>query len=239
MTTSAKLTDKDLGLSLFRNTLGFRDCAPATLDALVSAGRLRSYGKGETVVRRGEPFDFLCLVVRGSIETSLNARDGHRHLISFLQPGAVAGMISLLDGLGHVNDMIARERETLVLLIAGDVVRALRASDPRLVRAFEMHLAFRSRLMYERLDTHPGIDLPTRMARMVVLLARLHGVSGAAGITLALKMSQADFADLLGVTRQRVNYALKQLRESGLIQVKSSSITVSDLNRLEAYSRQQ
>ena len=239
MTTSAKSKDKDLGLSLLRNTLGFRDCATATLDALVREGRLRSYGKGETVVRRGEPFDCLCLIVRGSIETSLNARDGHRHLISFLLPGAVAGMISVIDGLGHVNDMIAREAQTLVLLMAGDAVRSLRSRDPSLVRAFETHLAFRSRLLYERLDTHPGIDLPTRMARMVVLLARLHGVNGAAGITLPLKMSQADYADLLGVTRQRVNYALKQLRETGLIQVDRSCITVSDLDRLLAYSRQQ
>jgi CRP-like cAMP-binding protein len=239
MTISAPSIEKSQGLSLIRNALGFRDCAFTTIEALVSAGRLRSYGKGEAVVRRGEIFDTLFFVMQGSIETSLNARDGHRHLISYLQPGSVAGMISVVDGLGHVNDMFARERDTVVLMIAGSVVRELRDRDPQLVRAFESHLAFRSRLMYERLDTHTGTDLPTRMARMIVLLCRLHGVSGPEGSTLALKMSQADYADFLGVTRQRINYALKELRELGLVQVKNSTLTVADMDSLERYSRQQ
>lgn len=238
MTNLAQTPEKELALSLIGKTLGFRDCHPSTLKALVLGGHLRNYGKGEAVVRRGEAFDALCLIVQGSLETSINHPDGHRQLISFLQPGDVAGMISVLDGLGHVNDLFARERGTLALLIPGDVVRSLRAQDRTLVHAFELQLAFRSRLMYERFATHPGTGLDIRLARMIVVLSRVYGVEVPSGILLAVKMSQADLGDLLGVTRQRINYALNQLKDLGLIEMRYSTITVLGMNQLQAFANQ-
>ncbi|MEI8156003.1 MAG: Crp/Fnr family transcriptional regulator [Burkholderiales bacterium] len=236
MTNSAQKTAKDLALSLIGKTLGFRDCHASTLNALVLGGHIRHYGKGEAVVRRGEAFDALCLIIQGSLETSINHPDGHRQLISFLQPGDVAGMISVLDGLGHVNDLFARERGTAALLIPGELVRSLRAQDRTLAHAFELQLAFRSRLMYERLATHPGTELDMRLARMIVVLSRVYGVEVPKGILLAVKMSQADLGDLLGVTRQHINYALSQLKELGLIEMKYSTITVLSLDQLQAFA---
>ena len=236
MTIPAQSTGKSLALTLLGKTLGFRDCRPETLAALVEGGRLQTFGKGEAIVRRGEAFETLFLIVRGSVETSINPREGHRHLISFLQPGDVAGIIGILDGLGHVNDMYARERGTELLLMPGALVREQRARDPRLVHAFELQLAFRSRLLYERLDTHPGVELEVRLARMVLVFSRLYGVPCEDGTVLALKMSQADLGDLLGVPRQRINTALKILKDQGFIQIKYSTLTVTDMDGMQAFS---
>jgi len=62
---------------------------------------------------------------------------------------------------------------------------------------------------------------------------------------------QADNHDLAGrsfvvvvqnaepVTRQRVNYALKELKERNLINVQYSTITVTDMHQLEVLSNSQ
>lgn len=236
MTSFAESSNKVLALSLIGKALGFRDCKQLTLTTLINEGQLHTYGRGEAIVRKGSPFDVLCLVVRGSVETSINPKDGHRHLISFLQPGDVAGVIGVVDRLGHVNDLIARERGTVILRMPGDLVRSLRERDPKLVHALELQLAFRSRLLYELLDTRPRKELASRLARVITVLARMYGTETKVGTTLGLKMSQADFADMTGVTRQRVNYALKALRDQGLISMAYSTITVPDTGKLELFA---
>ena len=236
MTNSINSADKNLALSLWRKTLGFRDCLPSTLDALVQAGHIRAYGKGAVVVHRGDPFDALCLILQGSVETSLNPKDGHRHLIGYLQAGDVFGLISVIDRKGHVNDMCARETKTAILHVQGDQVRKLRAVDAKLIEAFEAQLAFRSRLMYERLDTRPGVDLATRLARMVLAQVQFYDSASTPDAMPALKLSQSDFADLLGVTRQRVNSAIKQLKDLGLIEVNYSVVRVPDSQKLQVFA---
>ena len=217
-----------LARRLLGQAVGFRDCAPATLDAMVAGGTIRVLGKGELLAGRGGRFDCLCVVVQGSLETSLLRRDGHRHLISFLQPGDTAGMIGLIDGLGHVNDLRGRGTRTTVLLVPGVLVRALRAGDPTLGMAFEMQLAFRSRLLYERLAADPSLSLDARLARLLTTLASLYGVQRSDGVLDSMKISQADLADWLGVSRQTINLAMQQLREARLIHARYSTVTIAD-----------
>lgn len=228
---------KDQARTLIGNTLGFRDCRATSLDTLVSAGGVRMLGKGEVLVHRGDAFDALCLVVVGSLETRIIHADGHRHLISFLQPGDIAGLISVLDGLGHMNDLVAREAGTAVLLMPGTLVRELREIDPSIVRAFEMQLAFRSRLLHDRLAADPAMALDARLARLLLTLARLHGQQRPDGLLLTIKIAQTDLADWLGASRQSVNGALQTLRQKDLIRMTYSTVTLVDSAKLIALAR--
>lgn len=233
-TQNASSSVKVQARTLIGNSLGFRDCQVTSLDALVSAGSVRTLGKGQVLVHRGDPFDTLCLVVRGSLETRIMHADGHRHLISFLQPGDIAGLISVLDRLGHMNDLVAREAGTAVLLMPGPLVRELREVDHLIGRAFEMQLAFRSRLLHDRLAADPAMALDARLARLLLLLARLHGQQRPDGLLLTIKIAQTDLADWLGASRQSVNAALQTLRQKDLIRMTYSTVTLVDFARLTA-----
>jgi CRP/FNR family transcriptional regulator, cyclic AMP receptor protein len=236
-TNSGQPVLKVTARALLGRAMGFRDCLPATLDALVAAGEVRTLGKGETLVRRGEPFDRLCLLIQGSLEVSLLRHDGHRHLISFLQPGDLAGLISLLDGMGHVNNMAARGAQTALLLVPGDAVRSWRAQDPMLGRAIELQLAFRTRLLYERFAADASVPVASRLAGLLRTLAGLYGSEGPEGIRLDIKISQSDLADWLGVTRQRINAAIQKLQQDGLIRLSYSRITIVDPGSLAELAR--
>jgi len=221
--TSAKATAR----GLLGAALGFRDCRPETLDALIDAGHARALGKGELFLSQGEPFNMLCLVVEGSVEVSLLRHDGRRHLISFLQPGDLVGLMCLIDGQGHVNDLRARHA-TSVWLVPGDVVDRLRGQDPALGQAFERQLVFRSRMLYERLSADPSMPLDQRLARLLHLLSGLYGRPQDGALQLDMKVSQADLADWLGVSRQRINFVIQQLERDGLISLRYSAITITN-----------
>jgi len=221
---------------LLGKALGFRDCESSTLDTLVDNGSLRTLGKGEILARRGEPYQALCLIVRGFIESSLMRQDGHRQLIGFLQAGDVAGLIGLIDGLGHVHDLRARDTDTTVLLIPAEILRKFKAHDVKLSAAFELQLAFRSRLLYERLSTDASIPVEARAARLILTLSGLYGVSQDNEVRLGIKLSQVDLADWLGVSRQRINSAMNQLKTDGAIKLNYSNITIVDKEKLVAFA---
>ncbi len=218
--------------SLFDRSPGFRACDPATLDQMVASGDLRRMGNGEWLARRGDPFDALGLVVHGAIENIRLRADGHRHLLNFLQPGDLVGIIGLIDGLGSVNDLRAVGSDCVVLIIAGATIRRFRAIDAGIGRAFELELALRSRFLYERLSADPSMTLDVRIARLLRSLARMYGEPCADGVRLKMKLSQADLGDWLGASRQRSNYAIGQLKSDGLITMRYSNITVTDPIRL-------
>lgn len=224
---------KILARALLSRAIGFRECESTTLDAMVEAARIQRLNKGELLAQRGGAFDALCLVVEGTIEASLTRHDGRRQLTSFLQAGDLVGMISLVDGMGHVNDLRARQKAA-VLTIPGDDVRRLREVDPKLSRAFELQLAFRSRLLYERLSADPSCPLEQRLARLLNTLANLYGLPRGEEVILNMKLSQSDMADWLGASRQRVNFVVKQLEAQGLIRIRYSTITIVKPSELMA-----
>lgn len=225
--TNSIASSHELGLArgLIGRALGFRDCPASTLDSLVSAGRVIHLGKGEALALRGAPSQFVYVVVSGTLESSLTRSDGHRHLVSYLQPGDTTGIVGLLDGLGHINDLRAKGRCS-VLLIPKAALQELRAADPSLVIAFEMQMAFRSRLLYERLASDQSLPLETRVARLLHTLAGLYGLTRGEEILLNLKVSQADLADWLGTSRQRINEVMQKMQVDGLIRVRYASISL-------------
>ncbi len=217
---------------MLQNALGFDACRPATLDALAAAGRAHRMVKGEALVRRGDPFDHFCILAAGSLESRVLLESGVRHLLHFLQPGDLFGITTCCDGGPHVVDLIARDDDTIALMIPGAAVRALSAEDPGLPQAFARQLAFRGRELYERLVADSSMELKARLARLIVGFARQYGIDRPDGREVSFKASQADFADILGATRQSVNAAFHAFREEGLIATRYSTIKVVDFDRL-------
>ncbi len=211
---------------------GFEHCQAQTLDRLVAAGQLRALPKGEVLARRGEPFDLFGILVLGSLESRVLLKGGQRRLLHYLQPGEVFGMTTCCDGGPHVVDLIARGVDTRVVLIPGAVIRALCNEDPALPMAFVHQLAFRGRELYERLITAASVGLSARLARLIIGYARHHGIDKPFGRQIAFKASQADFADMLGTSRQNVNSELLNFREKGFIATRYSTITVLDFEGL-------
>lgn len=230
-------TVKTLARGIIGRVVWFRDCRPDTLDELVACGQVREFGKGECVARRDQPFDYMGFVVKGSLEASYTRSWGHRHLVGLLQPGDLLGLVPSMDGLGHVNDLWARGASA-ILLVPGVELRRIREHDSLLVRAMERHLAFRCRLLFDRLITDPGLSVEARLCSLLQTLCTLYGLPRDGAIELDMKLSQSDLADWLGVSRQRVNFVVKKLEADGVIQLRYFAVTISNPAKLAELTKE-
>jgi CRP/FNR family cyclic AMP-dependent transcriptional regulator len=212
---------------------GFDVCPPEVLDELVAAGHLKHFRRGEFATRRGDPPGVVAMVVTGLLESNALQANGHRHFVGLIPPSEFFGLIGFIDRLPQTHDVTARE-ETTLLMIAEQALQRLRAGHPPVVRACEMHVVRRLRLMYERQYADPGMPLEARVANMVSMIGRLYGNPVGPHIELAFKLTQADLADWLGLSRQRVNFALKQLETERLIRLHYTTLTITNPQGLEA-----
>jgi CRP/FNR family cyclic AMP-dependent transcriptional regulator len=222
--------------ALLGEAIGFRDCPAAVLDALVATGKVRQFARGESVLQQGVPTRNAWLVIAGAFEGSVLHRDGGRHLLGLALQGSFFGLMSVVDDAPEGHDVAARAASA-AMGFSIDALRELRGREPSLIRACERQFVFRSRLLLQRVAADPAVPLDVRTAEMLCMLATLYGRPAGAGVDLAVKLSQFDLADWLGMSRQRVNFALKQLESEGLIRLRYSAVTIVEPEALRVRAR--
>ncbi|MFO1220522.1 MAG: Crp/Fnr family transcriptional regulator [Burkholderiaceae bacterium] len=224
---------RQLARSLMERAPGFSQCSAALLDELVAEGLLVRLAAGETLLRRGERCDGLVMVIEGALESRLVLDTGRRHLLSFVLPGMFVGFLSVIDGGPLPHDVVAH-RPAIVLRMPAATVQRLRRASLELHLAFELQLADRSRRLYDKLAESLLYPLRARLALQLVQLAESVGLRRADGWTIALRLSQADLADLLGASRQSVNTELRALQAAGLLRIAREHMECPDLDKLRA-----
>ena len=222
-----------LGHRLLSRNPAFRDCPGAVLDELVCAGQVWRHERGEVLVRHGDRAGYLGLVVSGLLQTSRLYKSGARQITCLMVPGDLFNLIEVVDP-GLQFGEITAKAASVVLRIPALEVERLQLRESRLAMAFARHLAVRLCLVFERSAASAALPLKARVAAILNLLVQLYGLPRENGVVLDIKLSQEDLADLVGMSRQRLSFALKQLETEGLIQLGYTSLMISDPARLAA-----
>ena len=207
--------------------------AAHTLEALLGSARIHRHAAGTRLSQRGQVMPDLLFVVEGSLEVSMEDSEGRRSICWYLGSAQWLGLISVIDRQGAVHNARAHG-EVVLLHVPQQAFRAALEEDPGLARYCLQMLCERSRSLYENLAAGGLLPLRARIARLLLMLLDQHGRDGHSGQEIALKLSQDEFADMLGVTRQSLNRELKALEKQGLITIAYSRITLHDVPQLRS-----
>jgi CRP/FNR family transcriptional regulator, cyclic AMP receptor protein len=204
-----------------------------TLARCIDSLRSRRYRRNETIFHQGDPGDSLYVIEAGSVKIVLPDPEGEEGaIIATLGPGDFFGELALLDGEEHSATAIALE-STEALVLRRDTFERLVDEDPNLRRALFAGLVGELR----RLTYHVGelhfLNLPGRLARRIVRMAREADPTAQGEIRLSWPFSQSELASMIGGTRQTVNRLLADFTAEGLIRIEKETLVVPDLDRLE------
>lgn len=175
----------------------------------------------------------LYVVVAGALEHARPQPSGRRFVLRYVPPGAVIGLVPVLDEQGALSDMRAHG-DTTIILIPRHPLRALLERQPTLLFRLTTELCRRIRMFDTHIEHLALLPLRQRVAHALLSLANGYGRTSSAGIEIGLKVSQDDLAAMLSVSRQRLNAELRLLVAEGLVTARYSRITVIDHVRLAA-----
>ena len=88
--------------------------------------------------------------------------------------------------------------------------------------------------MVRRFEELHTLALPQRLAREMQRLAQRFGRPVDPGVRIELAVSQGDLAALIGGSRQRVNRALGQMQQLGILRLGPTRLVLLDDARLAA-----
>lgn len=210
----------------------FAALAPPLQAAIVERARLRRLQGGELLFRRHEPGADWYGVLEGALKVGASSPQGRDLTLTYLEPGAWFGEISIFDGQPRTHDAQA-QGATTVLQLPHAEFETIYAEHPGFARALLQLQCQRLRLLFGALEEANALPLEQRLARQLLNLGRSHGQLEADGaLRIALHLPQDALAQLLGTTRQRINQALKAWERDGLLRQRYGEISLIEQPRL-------
>lgn len=211
----------------------FAELEPAALEDLARHGVVRRLASGQVLFIEGDPSEHLVLVRSGRLRVLVTSERGDELVLTVLGPGEVLGELSVIDGLPRSATVEALGATVLALFPAAQVRAALLA-NPAALLAVTLQLAGQVRRLTGGTADLVFLDLPRRLAKLVLSRAAAAGPDGTR--VAELGVNQTGLAAQLGTTRQSVNRALAGLVRRGWLQHDGARITVRDEAALSRFS---
>lgn len=195
---------------------------------------LRTFARGDDVVREGECATHSCLLLSGFAIRSKLVADGHRQIVAIHMKGEMVDLQnSLLGRADHSVEMLSDGR---VAMIPRDDIMRLAFDRPNVGRAMWIDTLVDASIFREWVANVGRRDAPTRIAHLLCEFALRLKVAGLGEQdNYELPMTQEQLADATGLTPVHVNRTLMALGAAGLIQrINPRRIVIGDWRKLAA-----
>ncbi|MBV9250324.1 MAG: Crp/Fnr family transcriptional regulator [Acetobacteraceae bacterium] len=210
----------------------FQAMKPEELNEILGLATERRVRRGQTIFQKGDDSSSMMAVLSGRVRISAVSAEGKEITLNVINPGEVFGEIALLDGQPRSADATASE-ETVLLVVERRHFLPFLTRNPDLMLRFIAVLCDRLRRTSGTLEQIALLDLPARLARVLLKLAADYGRPDAGGIRIDLKLSQRDLSTLVASTRESVNKLLSAWREDKVLTSEEGYIVLQRKGELE------
>lgn len=211
----------------------FAALPPDELRALARQAVRRKYARHELIFSQGEPGDGLYIVDRGHVLITRQNPEGDELVLSVMDRGEYFGELALFDDEPRSAGAVA-SADTTLLFLSRTSFREFIQSHPLALFASLRVIVAQLRRTTDLADEIALLDIRARLVKRLVRLVReghLETRRGSPGGTL--RITQQQFANMLGATRESVNKHLNALAGEGTVQLQRGRIHLLDLDALE------
>ena len=203
----------------------FRDLPDLALDKLAALSVRRSVRRGTRIFSQGDAGDSLLGLISGQVRISATTPAGKEVFLNIMEPGDSFGEIAVLDGNPRTANAEALLDTELFVVRRPDLL-SLIERESKLAAHLIALLCQRLRWTSELIEEAAFLSVRGRLARRLLKLADEHGTVEQRGVTL--RISQADLAGFMSVSRQIVNQYLQEWRKRGWIELGRGRIVLKD-----------
>jgi len=222
-----RMTHPNIDLERMRQVKHFRNLPLDDLAAIVAAGRVRRFEKGETVFNEGGECAGMHVLLQGRVDLCKIGPEGQLSILNTLKPVIMFNEVAVLDGGPNPVTALAAE-DSLIWSVQCGAFQLLLARYPQIALGLLEVLARRNRLMIALYGDLSFRSVPARVAKHLLELS----AGGAKAIPRAHHPIRVMAARVV-TTPEAVSRTLKALGARGLIAVDRSSIRVLDSVRLQ------
>ncbi|HYI40806.1 MAG TPA: Crp/Fnr family transcriptional regulator [Allosphingosinicella sp.] len=232
----AEMTDGDAAdaIAALLLKLRVRDLVDGEEEEVLRASisEIREHPEGRTLVRTGTTVSHSTLLVEGIVCRYKDLADGQRQIMELHVAGDFVDLHGFL--LKQLDHNLGAMTAVRVAMVPHDALRGITETHPHLGRMLWFSTLLDASIHREKILSIGRRSALARIAHIFCeLLVRLRIVGLADDKGYALPLTQADLADVTGLTSVHVNRMLKKLRDDNLLTFRGGRVTIGDWERLQ------
>ena len=217
--------------TLLQRSAWAQGLTPEQRERVVSEIQVRPVENGGYVCRKGDPTDAWFGVIEGLVKITTVSASGKSVTFTGVPAGAWFGEGSVLKHEIRKYDVMALRDSVLAHMPIATFDRLLDTSIP-FNRFLTLQLNERLGQFIAAVEHERLLDTDARVARS---LSSMFNPNLYPSDDNTVQISQEELSYLAGVSRQRVNLALKVLEQAGLVKVDYGVLTILDLEGLREF----
>jgi CRP-like cAMP-binding protein len=209
----------------------FRDMHSDAYARIINDSFVVNYQPEETLFYQGDPADKFFVILEGRVKLSQLTPDGDQVTFHYLKPGEAFGIIAVLRGIQYPVAAEAVETCQVIGWYAKKMEDWIRTypeiaiNSIRILSGFILDFQDRIReLSTERVER--------RIARTLLRLASHGGAKTEKGISLGLKLTRQEIAEMAGTTLFTVSRTLSKWEEASLVDCQTNLLIITNPHKL-------
>jgi CRP-like cAMP-binding protein len=210
----------------------FAGLSKRELQTIAQITEQRRYDRYQVIIKAGDRGTALFLLTSGVVRVTVGGGLGKELILGVLYPQDFFGEMALLDGLPRSATVTALEESEVLVISQKDFLECIR-KVPQVAAKMIVTLSLRLRQTDQKVGNLAFLKAPRRVARTLLDLAQGQGQRAPEGITLNLRFTRQELAELAGVTRETLTRLLMKFQEQGILTIERRKLFIPDPKKLE------
>ncbi|EME75696.1 Crp/Fnr family transcriptional regulator [Bacillus sonorensis] len=195
----------------------------------------RTYQPRMFVFMEGEEREAVFFIKSGLVKTYKIDEAGNEQVISLLQSGDMFPHVGFFDRSPYPATAEAVQETELIVIRIADFDDLLMKYPQMTIKVMEI-MGKKIIDLQERIQGFISKDVQHRLTHALMKLAAEHGVRKGKGVYINLPITNQDFANMVGTSRETINRTLNEMKKKNLLSADRSGILIYDAEWLNGSS---
>lgn len=179
---------------------------------------VKRFKKNEIILQEEDTNEYMYVILNGKVKVVQTTEDGKEILLALHQSGDFFGEMSLIDGKTSPANVIATEDSTAAIISKKDFNSLIR-NQKKVLDNLLLILCSRHRESWDKIQMLNYKNASHRIKILFLMLSDKYGEKTAEGVTINMRLTHQEIAEMTGMTRETVTRVLDRWQREGEINV--------------------
>ena len=175
------------------------------------------------------------LLLEGKVKLFHMSDEGREIIVDILQAGELFGDLQSLDG--HSGMWAETLEDSEIAVLPREHFNELLRGHPDVALRLVEEMSQRLHRRASQIEDLALRNVSSRVANTLLKLGENHGTMGRNGITINLRLTHQDIANMVAASRETVTTVLVDMREDGIIDIQRKHVRIADPEHLQAMAK--
>ena len=196
----------------------FASVTDEELDSIGILLPVKRFKKNDVILHEEDTNKFMYIILSGKVKVVQITEDGKEILLAIHQAGEFFGEMSFIDGKTSPATIVAAE-DCVINIISRDEFYSTIHTHKKILYNLLLILCSRLRESWEKIQLLNLKNASERLKILFYMLSNKYGEKTSKGITLNIKLTHQEIADMTGMARETVTRVLDKWNKEGEISI--------------------